>query len=313
MRILIGYDGSESADAALSDLRRAGLPRDAEALILSVADVMKTPALSSYELVEQALVSRRVTSGIMLAQTQTTQVLKEANQFASEASARVQTFFPEWEVRGEAVIGNPARELIERADEWSPDLVVVGSHGRSGVGRLLLGSVSKKLVTDLKSSVRVVRRVPDLGDDHIPPRIIVGVDGSTGAEQAVRAVGSRVWPTGTEVRLIAVDDGRSPNKISGILPTAAELIRGSYEEAALVARTMVEWAEDELRALGLRTSVAFEKGEPQRVLVEEARKWEADSIFVGSRKFSGAFERFRLGSVSSALVTKAPSSVEIVR
>lgn len=66
MRILIGYDGSESADAALADLRHAGLPRDAEALILSVADVMRMPALSRYELVEQALVSRRLTSGIFV-------------------------------------------------------------------------------------------------------------------------------------------------------------------------------------------------------------------------------------------------------
>lgn len=296
MRLLIGYDGSESADAALSDLRHAGLPRDAEALILSVADVMRMPALSSYELVEQALVSRRVTSGIMLAQTQTSQTLKEANQFASEASARVQTLFPEWEVRADALIGNPVRELIGRADEWKPDLVVVGSHGRSAVGRLLLGSVSKKLVTDLRSSVRVVRRAPDREHDHVPPKIIVGVDGGTGAERAVRAVGSRVWPTGTEVRLIAVDDGTSPNKIS-----------------ALAASLMVQWAETELSAIGLRTSAAFKKGEPQRVLVEEARKWKADSIFVGSRNVSGALERFRLGSVSTALVTSAPCSVEVVR
>ena len=313
MRLLIGYDGSESADAALADLRRAGLPRDAEVLILSVADVMKMPALSSYELVEQALVSRRVTSGIMLAQTQTSQTLKEANQSASEAGALVKTFFPEWQVRTEALPGNPARELIGRADEWRPDLVVVGSHGRSAVGRLLLGSVSKKLVTDLKSSVRVVRRAPDREHDHVPPKIIIGVDGGTGAERAVRAVGSRVWPTGTEVRLIAVDDGTSPNKISGILPTTAELINGSTHEAALAASLMVQWAENELSAIGLRTSAAFKKGEPQRLLVEEARKWKADSIFVGSRNVSGAFERFRLGSVSTALVTSAPCSVEVVR
>ena len=313
MRLLIGYDGSKSADAALSDLRRAGLPRDAEVLILSVADVMSMPALSSYELVEQALVSRRATSGIMLAQTQTSQALEEAKEFASQASARIKTFFPEWKVRAEAPIGNPARELIERANEWNPDLVVIGSHGRSAVGRLLLGSVSKKLITDLKSSVRVVRRTPDLGHDHVVPRIIVGVDGSAGARQAIRAVGNRVWPTGTEVRLVVVDNGTSPNKISGILPTTAELINGSNDEAALAARTMVEWARDELSVIGLSTSVAFKKGEPQRVLVEEARKWGADSLFVGSRDFSSGFERFRLGSVSTALVTSAPCSVEVVR
>ena len=313
MRLLIGYDGSESADAALSDLRRAGLPRDTEALILSVADVVRTPPLSSYELVEQVLVSRGVASGIMLAETPVSQILNEANQFALRASARVQTFFPDWTVRAEALVGNPAGELIARAKEWKPDLVVVGSQGRSAVGRLLLGSISNKLVTDLKSSVRVVRRAPDWEDDQVAPRIIVGVDGTTDAERAVRVLGSRVWPSGTEVRIVAVDQGTSPNKISGILPTAAELINGSNYEAALAARLMVQWAEKELGAIGLRTSVAFKKGVPQRVLVEEARKWKADSIFVGSRNASGAFERFRLGSVSTALVTSAPCSVEVVR
>jgi nucleotide-binding universal stress UspA family protein len=76
---------------------------------------------------------------------------------------------------------------------------------------------------------------------------------------------------------------------------------------------MVEWAENELRVIGLNVSVAIEKGDPQRVLLEEARKWDANSIFVGGRKFSGAIERFRLGSVSTALVTKAHCSVEVVR
>jgi nucleotide-binding universal stress UspA family protein len=76
---------------------------------------------------------------------------------------------------------------------------------------------------------------------------------------------------------------------------------------------MAEWAAEELRAIGLRVSASIEKGDPRRVLVEEARKWGGDSIFVGGRRFGGAVERFRLGSVSTALVTKAHCSVEVVR
>ena len=76
---------------------------------------------------------------------------------------------------------------------------------------------------------------------------------------------------------------------------------------------MVEWAESELRLIALQVSVAIEKGDPQRVLIEEARTWDADSIFVGSRKFDSTLERFWLGSVSTALVTKAHCSVEVVR
>ena len=76
---------------------------------------------------------------------------------------------------------------------------------------------------------------------------------------------------------------------------------------------MLEWAKEELRAIGLDATIMIKKGETQRVLLEEARKWGADCIFVGSRRFKNALERFRLGSVSTALVTNAHCSVEVVR
>jgi hypothetical protein len=45
MRVLIGYDGSESADAALDDLQKAGLPRDLKVLIVSVGEIAMPPSL----------------------------------------------------------------------------------------------------------------------------------------------------------------------------------------------------------------------------------------------------------------------------
>ena len=272
---------------------------------------MKPPP-SSYEVVEQVLASRRVTSAIVQAQAQASKALEEAARLAAQASARVRSLFPEWTVRGEALAGTPARELIQKADEWKPDLIVVGSHGRSALGRLILGSVSKTVATDSRYSVRVVRRAIEKRDDA-PVRIIVGVDGSPTAERAVRAVGMRVWREGTEIRLISVDNGASPTRIASILPTAAAMIASDNEESAAKVRQMIEWAKEELRAIGLNVSAEIIKGEPVRVLVEEARKWEADAIFVGARGFSGTLERWRLGSVSTGLVTNAPCSVEVVR
>jgi nucleotide-binding universal stress UspA family protein len=142
---------------------------------------------------------------------------------------------------------------------------------------------------------------------------MIGVDGSPGAERAVRSVGRRVWPEGTEVRIVAVDDGVSPTGIAHILPTAAATIRSRNEEAAAKARRMAEWAESELRAIGLLVSVAIVKGEPQSILIEEALKWEADSIFVGSHGLGHLGEESGLGNVSTGLVTKAHCSVEVVR
>ena len=312
MRILIGYDGSESADAALDDLRRAGLPREVEVLIVSVSDGLVDPSSSIADIAGSALTSRRVTSAIALVREQAALALAEAKEFAAKAGDRVRSSFPDWAVRAVGLAGKPTTELMNKADEWKADLVVVGSQGRSALGRFMLGSVSKKVVTDSHHSVRVARGTVTK-NGGLPPKIMIGVDGSPEAEHAVRAVGMRVWPGGTEVRIIAVDDGTSPARISSVLPTAAAMINSSNEKVSEAARMMVEWAENELRAIGLQVSVAIEKGDPQRVLIEEARKWDANSIFVGGRKFSGAIERFRLGSVSTALVTKAHCSVEVVR
>ena len=100
---------------------------------------------------------------------------------------------------------------------------------------------------------------------------MIGVDGSPEAEHAIRAVGMRVWPAGTEVRIIAVDDGTSPTRIADICRASNDLIRGCNEESAVAARMMVEWAENELSVIGLNVSVAIEKGDPQGVLIEEAQ------------------------------------------
>lgn len=312
MKVMIAYDGSAYADAALDDLQRAGLPREAKVLIVTVSDAFVKTSSPIVEHAGTALRSRRVTSAIAVAKEQAVRLLAEAREFALQARGRVVSDFPKWTVRTRVSEGSSSRELLREADEWQPDLIVVGSQGRSAVSRFLLGSVSRKLATDARSSVRVVRRTNET-DHDAPPRIMVGVDGSIGAERAVRAVGARVWTEGTEVKIITVDESVSPRRIGRILPTAADMIRSSNERAVRKARQMSEWAADELREIGLEVSVTVKKGEPQRILLEESRKWGADCVFVGSRGLDHPKKKLGLGSVATALVTNAICTVEIVR
>jgi nucleotide-binding universal stress UspA family protein len=172
--------------------------------------------------------------------------------------------------------------------------------------------VSKALATKARYSVRVGRRVEEK-DDEAPPRIIVGVDGSQGAARAVRAVGMRAWPDGAEVRLIVVDDGSGPMRIADIQPRLEELFTGCNEGTPVNARLMAEAALVVLLDKGLSASVVIREGDPRRVLVDEAREWAADSIFVGSHGMDHPDERAGLGSVSEALVTDATCSVEVAR
>lgn len=91
------------------------------------------------------------------------------------------------------------------------------------------------------------------------------------------------------------------------------MINSYFQTRESRVSAMLEWATGELSHIGLKTSILREKGDPKSILLAEAEKWNADSIFVGTRDFKSAFERFRLGSVSTAIVTNARCSVEIVR
>lgn len=93
MRILIGYDGSESADAALNDLWRAGLPRDVEALIVSIGEVIMPPSSIRDEVVGRPVTSRIVTEALAKAEARAAQALEETKEFAAIAGDRVRSYF----------------------------------------------------------------------------------------------------------------------------------------------------------------------------------------------------------------------------
>ena len=312
MKVVIAYDGSDYAKAAVDDLRRSGMPRKAEALVISVGETLLPPVQSSNLDADHFGVSRRVTSTLTQAQAQASHAMEEARALAQEGTERIHARFPDWDVSAEPLVGTPAAVIMQKAEDWQANLIVVGSQGRSGIGRLVLGSVSKQIAMESPGSVLVARKVVERGD--APIRIIIGMDGSPGAEAAVHAVASRDWPNGTVARVIAVDNTvRATGIAVSILPKVAGWVSESNEAQREKAREMMERTSEELRAAGLNVGPEVIAGTPQQILCDEAQRWEADCIFVGSRGFSSALERFRLGSVSTALVTSAPCSVEVVR
>jgi nucleotide-binding universal stress UspA family protein len=73
---------------------------------------------------------------------------------------------PDLEVEGECVTGTAKRVIIDEAEKWKADLIVVGSHGYPAWERLLLGSVSQAVVSHAKCSVEVVR-APVIGSPAV--------------------------------------------------------------------------------------------------------------------------------------------------
>ena len=307
-KILIGYDGSESSDAALDDLKRAGIPKTAEAIVMSLADVILPPPVDDdtdtpFPTHEPAAVKR--------AHERAERKLKQAESMAKRASEQVKQTFPEWGVRHEALADSPAWALLRAADEWKADLIVVGAHGHSVLGgRLILGSVSQRVLYEANCSVRIGRR--RRGDDGSPLRLIIGVDNSPYSLAAVEAVCNREGPSETEVRLLAVVD-----TVMGIAPDSSKPLDLKWIEVADEnnwdqVHQIFEPSADKLRSAGLNAAVMIRRGNPTTELLEEAESWGADCIFLGPKGTRG-IDRLLLGSVSSAVSARAHCSVEVVR
>lgn len=291
-RILIAYDGSSCARSALEDLRRAGLPPEAEAVVVSVSEVWLPPPANNGLVGDPEDPPR------------------DATEQALEAAGILRSSFPDWDVQAESCHGSPASVLLEKADKWRPDLIVVGSHGRSAIGRLFLGSVSHKIAIEANCSVRIAR---DLArETRTSARVLIAVDGSPGSRAAVDAVRSRVWPANSEARLVAVYDSVMPTMVGNFIPPVMQWVEDENKLSVTRARKMVASLSQSLRSSKLNISIAARPGDPKKVIVAEAQSWKADCIFVGATGLS-PLDRFLLGSVSAAIASRAHCSVEIVR
>src|SRR5687768_5046200 len=203
MKLLIAYDGSESADTAIEGLRRAGLPsKNVEALVVSVAEVW-LPLPAQNEVLDDTF-PLQIPHGLKHARERAANMIADAEEVAQRGRKRLQQALPEWTVTNEVRNGSPAFELLNHAEEYQPQLIVVGSHGRNALGRFVLGSVSQKVLTEAVCSVRIARGRVD--EPNSPVRIIVGTNGSPASELALRAVAARKWPARSEVMVVLVDD-----------------------------------------------------------------------------------------------------------
>ena len=299
MKVLVGYDGSSDANAAIDDLVNAGLPYDVEALIVTVSDSPAVAPFAGYNVIDRTVVGDRVRALVSHGKTRVSHEANRATELILNADIRLRSRFPSWHVRGVILAGDPAEELIRKAVKWHADLIVIGSQGLSAIERMILGSVSLKVATEARCPVRIGRRNTRT-TDHNQLRIVIGMNCSASAEKAIQKVLTRLWPEGTELRIVAVDDGVSTIKADSIISDA--------EHNPITAGKFVKLAESK----GLLISAGIKEGDPEEVLIAAADDWEADCIVVGSRGVKGSSWLFG-NSVSAALAAHARCSVEIIR
>jgi nucleotide-binding universal stress UspA family protein len=209
------------------------------------------------------------------------------------------------------VEGEPWREIQSVAEALPADLVVMGTHGRSGVGRLLLGSVAEK----------VLRRVPcpvlTVGAADATParrvlfeRVLCAVDLTAGSEATLDMALSVAAENLASVTLLHV--------VEGSLGVAGPEPYGTFPEAVALRDTLVDHARRRLEEAGravqgfCHVSPRVETGRAWQQILRLAETERCDLIVMGAH-VKGALERILLGSTAAQVVRHARCPVLVVR
>ena len=293
-KVIIPYDGSENAEAALDTLNTAGLPPDLEVLV-AVTHVWLP--LSPYD-ITRAVSARRMkvlTAGVS-SFVPALRDYEEQRVLSLEAEKRISAMFPLGNIKAEAVhdVATVANEIVLKAKTWRAELIVIGANPSPSPHINDYAGPALKVAQDSHCSVRIARASHRKDESSV--RLMIGVPENRAAAEVVQAVAARTWSAGSEAVLVMVKSG----------PRAA-----TKDQDALVLEQMAE----RLRAVGLKVSTAMRNGQAEEVLLKEARAFSADCIFINANGYELADrdDRLRLSKVAQAAVLGAHCSVEVVR
>ncbi|HEY5922233.1 MAG TPA: universal stress protein [Kofleriaceae bacterium] len=207
-------------------------------------------------------------------------------------------------VSAQALNGVPWHEVVKLLEDPTYQLVVIGTHGRTGLSRVLIGSVAEKIVRHAPCSVLVVR--PD-GEPQTFKHVLCPVDFSASARQAFELAAELARAERAEVTLLHVLE--LPVPYSGE-PFSAEFARDLDQRSArLLDKWAGEMASTSSVPIKTRTRIGWAGAETLAVLDADR---SIDLVVLGSHGRTG-IKRILLGSVAEKIMRHARCPVLISR
>jgi nucleotide-binding universal stress UspA family protein len=297
-RILCPTDFSEFSQRALR--RAVSLARWSEARVTVLHVVVPTPwALPA------AAYGSSVTVPMDLIRTRREEVAQELERF-------VEPFLAEGvPLQTRLADGEPWREILAAAEAQPADLVVMGTHGRSGFEHLLLGSVTEKVLRRAPCPVLTVG-VDDAAPAALPlfRRIVCAADLTTASQATLDLALSLAAENLARVTLLHV--------VEGLLGESGRELYRPVPDAARLRSGLVERARQQLAEAG-RPAHSFcdvdervETGKAWQEILRVAEETGADLVVLGAH-VQGGLGRLFLGSTADRVVRQAPCPVLVVR
>ncbi len=278
--ILVPTDGSDCAQAAVGYAADLATRYDARVHALSVAD------------------SRTLGTA-----PQADQIRKEREEIAERTCNDLSTSGVSTERAVRTDI--PHKAILQYATEQDIDLIVTGTHGRTGVERYLLGSVTEKVIRLSDVPVLTVKAEEDGEATYPYTDILVPTDGSEGAEAAIDPAIDIARTYDARLHALSVIDTMS----MGVDVRSGAFLE-ALEEAAQSAVESIEEQATQASVSAVETEI--EHGNPYRGIRSYVEEHDIDLVMMGTHGRSG-IGRYLLGSVAEKTVRTSPAPVMTVR
>jgi len=146
MKILLATDGSDCSKAAVDSVAERPWPEGSVVKVISAIELPYTPMTETWALPDTYFKDLE-TAG-----------MEQARSAVNQAAKRLKSARGELVIMTEVADGSAKDVILDEAENWGADLIVLGSHGYKGWRRFLLGSVSHAVATHARCSVEIVRR-----------------------------------------------------------------------------------------------------------------------------------------------------------
>ncbi|MDQ3911573.1 MAG: universal stress protein [Actinomycetota bacterium] len=209
-------------------------------------------------------------------------------------------------------LGKPEREVVDLAEQLSAGLIVIGSRGRGGIRRALLGSVSDSVVRHAHCPVLVVRgERREEAASTFPTRILLATDGSEEASLAARTAADIAAKTESELHVVHATGVPVYIDPGSEVPRVAH--RAPEETVMREAQGVLDAQSEQIEAGGGKVARAHIRvGRPVEEIVILADEIDAGLVMMGSRGL-GRIQRRLVGSVSEGVVRHVHCPVMVVR
>jgi len=236
------------------------------------------------------------------------QVPLDIKQIVEAASTRVTEITGRASEDFELIVedGTPQALILQTAEEWMADLIVMGSHGRTSASEVLIGSVTDSVIRHAHCPVLIVRPGGQAN------RIVAGTDFSDPALPALKAAVDEFVRVGGELTVVhSLDLVWSPAAYPAMALGGAPFEVGP-EKMTELQRIATERLEEALRQLNVAGETVVTTGSAGQALIDVATERTADLLVVGTVGRTG-LRRALLGSVAETVARGASCSVLVVR